>query len=324
MKVQRATTIVAVILMIAAAAHGQTAGKIYRVGMLWSSGSGDPTGGPRAEVFRQALLADGYAVGRNLALEHRYAEGQLERFPALADDLVRRKVDVIVAASPLAIRAARDATSTIPIVMINGDPAMFISLSRPGGNITGLTAWQAELAGKQLELLKEAVPKLERVAVLRNPTQPVHALKLHEVESVAKALKVTVHVTEARAPDDFEGAFASMARDRSQGLVVFADGMYSTNRARLAELAMRHALPAAFGSEGAAQAGGLITYVPDSGETYRRAASYVTRILKGAHAGDLAIERPTRFNLSINLKTARALGLTLPPSLLVRADHVLD
>jgi putative ABC transport system substrate-binding protein len=324
MKIQRATTILVVLLMMAAAAHGQGAGKAYRVGMLWSSAPGDSTGGPRLDAFRRALQEDGYAEGRNLTLEHRYAEGQLERFPALATDLVRRNVDVIVAASPLAIRAARDATSTIPIVMINGDPAMFISLSRPGGNITGLTAWQAELAGKQLELLKEALPRLGRVAVLRNPTQPVHALKLQEVESVARALKITVHVTEARAPDDFDGAFASMVRERADGLVVFADGMYYTNRARLASLALRHALPTAFGSEGAAQSGGLVAYVPDAGETYRRAASYVARILKGANAGDLAIEQPKRFQLSVNLKTARALGLTLPPSLLVRADHVVE
>ena len=305
-------------------AAAQSGRKMARVGMLWSSAAEDQTSPIPLEAFRAALREHGYDEGRNLSLEHRYFAGRLDRFPSLAADLVQAKVDVILASSPLSIRAARQATSTIPIVMINGDPEMFSNMSRPGGNVTGLTAFQAELAGKQVELLREAVPKLAKVALLRNPTQPVHALKLKEAETVARALGPTVHVVTAQTAAELEPAFTSMAKERVGGVVVFADGTYSANRGKIADLALRHGLPSVFGSPGAAEAGGLISYLPSREESYRRAGSYVGRILKGAHAGDLPIEQPTRFELSINLRTARTLRVALPQALVVRADRLIE
>lgn len=321
-----AVLLVAAVALLAAAqpASTQTAARMHRVGVLWTTTAADPLHAQVLGALRAGLAEGGLVEGRNLTLEHRHAAGHLDRFPALAAELVQTKPDVILAASPLSIRAVRAATASIPIVMINGDPGMFVSLARPGGNITGLVAFQAELAGKQVELLKEAVPKLGKFAVLRNPTQPVHTAKLKEAEAVARALKLAIHVVEAQAPDDFEPAFVAMTREGVGGLVVFADGTYFTNRARIAELALRHGLPAVFGSAGAAEAGGLISYLPNREEAYRRAASYIVRILKGAHAGDLPIEQPTRFELSMNLKTARALRLTLPQALLVRADKIIE
>ena len=314
----------AILVSVAASAAAQGVPKVARVGMLWSAAFDDPTNAATLQAFRAGLADAGYVEGRNVILEHRHAEGHLERFPALTADLVQVRVDVIVASSPLSIRAARAATTTIPIVMVNGDPGQFANLARPGGNVTGLTAFQAELAGKQMELLKEAVPSLGKVALLRNPTQPVHAAKQRQAETVARALKVDVFVAEAKTPDDFEPAFAAMVKEGAGGVVVFADGMYYANRARIAGLAVRHGLPSAFGSPGAADAGAMINYLPNGADTFRRAANYVARILKGAAAGDLPIEQPTRFDLSLNQNTARALRITLPQSLIVRADRVIE
>ena len=305
-------------------AVAQGPGRTFRVGVLWSAAADDPTIRPGLESLRASLRESGYVEGQNLILEHRHAAGRLDRFPALAKNLVDAHVDVVRATSPLSIRAARQATSTVPIVMINGDPDMFGSLSRSGGNITGLTAFQAELAGKQVELLKEAVPQVSKIAVLRNPTQPVHALKLREAERVARALGVVLYVAEARTTDDFDEAFSAMTRERVGALAVFADGTYYSNRARIADLALRHRLPVAFGSPGGADAGGLMSYVPSAADTYRRAGVYVSRILKGAHPGDLPLERPTRFELSVNLRTAQTLRITLPQAVLMRADRVIE
>jgi putative ABC transport system substrate-binding protein len=302
----------------------QPAIRTYRVGMLWSSDQRDATSARRADVFQRALSSDGFVVGRNVVLEHRYAAGNLDRFPRLASELAAARVDAIVASSPLSIRAARQATTTIPIVMINGDPAMFASFARPGGNVTGLTALQEELAAKQVELLKEAVPGLTKIGVLRNPTQPVHALKIRAVEDAARTYRLVLHVVEARAPGDFDTAFAMLARERVGALVVLADGTYAAHRARLADLATQQSLPTCFGTPGAANAGGLIEYVPSGDEQYRRAAGFVAKVLKGAHPGDLPVEQPTLFELSLNLKTARALRLALPQTLMVRADHVIE
>jgi putative tryptophan/tyrosine transport system substrate-binding protein len=312
------------VVSLTAVAWTQPVANVPRIGLLWSVGPNDASSPPYIAAFERALREAGFVEGRNVRVEHRYADGKLDRFPALAAELVHAKVDVIVAASPLSIRAARAATEKIPIVMINGDPAMFASLSRPGGNITGLTAFQAELAGKQVELLKEAVPKITKVALLRNLTQPVHALKLKEAEAVARALKLAVHVVDAQAPDDIEAAVVSAAKERAGGLVVFADGMYNAYRARIADIALRQGLPTVFGTPGAADSGGLINYLPSPEETYGRAATYVVRILKGAPAGDLPIQQPTRFELSINLKTARALSIALPQTLVVRADRIIE
>jgi putative ABC transport system substrate-binding protein len=306
------------------AVGAQPATKTYRVGMLWSSDGHDATSAHRVDVFQRVLSSDGFVVGRNVVLEHRYAAGNLDRFSVLASELVTAKVDAIVASSPLSIRAARQATATIPIVMINGDPAMFASFARPGGNITGLTALQEELAAKQVELLKEAVPGLTRIGVLRNPTQPVHTLKLRAVEQTARAYRLALVSVEARSPGDFDVAFTTLAREGVGALVVLADGTYATHRARLADLAAQQSLPTCFGSPGSAKAGGLIEYVPSGDELYRRAAAFVAKVLKGAHPSDLPVEQPTLFELSLNLKTARALRLSLPQTLILRADHIIE
>jgi putative ABC transport system substrate-binding protein len=310
------------LLIAPLAADAQPVSKVYRVGVL-SYLTLDELQGSFA-TFRQALTQLGYVEGRNVAFDVRTASGRLEALPALAAELVRLNVDVILAIAPLAIRAARQATSTIPIVMTFGDPAMFDSLARPGGNVTGVTALAAELAGKQVELMKEALPRVSRVAVLRNPEQPVHVAKLKQAEAVARALAVRLIVVDARGAEDFDAAFLTIASERAEGLVVFADGIFRSHRKRLVELASRLRLPAVYGSNGFAETGGLIAYVPDSAEAYRRAASFVDRIFKGANPAILPVEQPTRFELLVNLKTAKALGLTIPPSLLQRADQVIE
>ena len=323
--IERRTFIVIVgsgLLAAPRAAEAQQVSKAYQVGGLSYIALDELQG--NLETFREALRQRGYVEGRNVAFEVRTASGRLEALPELAAELVRRKVDVIVAIAPLAIRAARQATSTIPIVMTFGDPAMFDRLARPGGNVTGLTALAAELAGKQVELMKETLPRGSRFAVLRNPEQPVHVAKLKQAEDVARALAVRLVVVDARVAEDFDAAFLKIASERVDGLIVFADGVFRSNRKRLVELAAQLRLPAVYGSEGFVQAGGLIAYVPDSVEAYRRAASFVDRIFKGASPATLPVEQPTKFALVINLKTAKAQGLTIPPSLLLRADQVIE
>jgi len=310
------------ILAAPLAAEAQPAGKVYRVGVL-SYGAPDVLQANLA-TFREALRQQGYVEGRNVALEVRTSDGRLEAVPALAAELARLNVDVILAIAPVSIRAARQATSTIPIVMAFGDPATFDSLARPGGNVTGVTALAAELAGKQVELLKEALPRVSRVAVLRNPEQPVHVAKLKQAETVARALGIRLVVVDARGAEDFDAAFVTIASERAEGLIVFADGVFLAHRKRLVELASRLRLPGVYASNGFAQAGGRITYVPDTAETFRRAASFVDRIFKGASPGTLPVEQPTRFELTVNLAAAKALGLTIPQSLLVRADQVVE
>ncbi|MGH7398099.1 MAG: ABC transporter substrate-binding protein [Candidatus Rokuibacteriota bacterium] len=317
----------AIVLLLATlaaplAAEAQPAGKVYRVGVL-SYLASDVLQANLA-MFREALRGRDYVEGRNVAFEVRTSSGRLDALPELAAELARLNVDVILAIAPLSIRAARQATTTIPIVMALGDPATFESLARPGGNVTGLTALAAELAGKQVELLKEALPRVSRVAVLRNPEQPVHVAKLRQAETVARALGIRLVVVDARGPEGFDAAFATIAGERAEGLIVFADGGFLAHRKRLVELASRLRLPGVYASNGFAQAGGLITYVPDTAETYRRAASFVDRIFKGASPATLPVEQPTRFELTVNLAAARALGLTIPQSLLVRANQVVE
>jgi putative ABC transport system substrate-binding protein len=312
----------AFVLAAALSAHAQHAGKVHRIALL--SYQTQDTFQPSFEVFRAAMRELGWIEGRNVTFERRHAAGKLELVPGLAIEIVKANPDLIVAVAPLSVRAARQATSTIPIVMIYGDPEMFVDLARPGGNVTGLAALAAELAGKQVELLKQAVPGALRIAVLRNPAQPVHVGKLREAEAAARALKLRLTVLDARTPDDFEAAFAAMAREPVDGLVVFADGMYRSAAAQLAELAARYRLPTIYGSAGHAQAGGLVEYAPNRDEAFQRAAGYVDRILKGARPGDLPVEQPTRFELTINAKAARTIGLTLPPALLLRAERVIE
>ena len=309
---------------IGAAAHAQEykaqqAGKIFRIGSL---GTGIP------DLLRQGLHEVGYVEGVNVGIEWRDAEGKPERFDDLAAELVRLKVDVIVASNPAATFAAKRATTSIPIVMVNTpDPVqlgLVASLGRPGGNITGTTTLSADLSVKQLELLKEAVPRVLRIAVLWNPTNPWHPLALSGAEAAAPRLGVQLQALEVRRPEDMDNAFAAMTRDRAGAVLVLSDPMTFFYRRRLAGLAAKRRLPAMYGVKGYVDAGGLMSYWAQQEELYQRVGSYVDRILKGAKPGDLPIEQPTRFELVVNLKTAKALGLTIPPSLLQRADQVLE
>ena len=314
---------VAVAWLAASSAWAAAAAMVSRVGMLWYGRSLEARQ-PVIDAFKHGLSEQGYVEGQNLILDHRHSGSTLDALPALAAELVRARVDVIVASGPVAIRSARQATATVPIVMLNGDPAMFSNLARPGGNVTGLTALAAELAGKQMDLLKEVVPGLTRVAMFRNPAQPVHAAKVREVEKVSRALKVELQVVEVRGPDDFEAAFAAITRARAGALLIPADGTYALHHAQLADLVARHRLPAIYGSTDYARSGGLMELVPNETEAFRAVARYVARILKGAHPGELPIEQPTRFQLTLNMKTARALGLSVPPTVVLRADELIQ
>jgi ABC-type uncharacterized transport system substrate-binding protein len=301
------------------AAEAQQSGRVYRVGLL---GIGEP------QVLRQILREAGYVEGQNLAIEWRNAEGRPERFGDLAADLVRLKVDVIVAANPAATIAAKNATASIPIVMVNTpDPVqlgLVASLGRPGGNITGTTSLSADLSVKQLELLKEAIPQAARVAVLWNPINPWHRLALKAAESAARSLVVQLHSVEVRVAEELEGAFTAMTKARADAVLVLSDPMTFFHRTRIADLAAKRRLPTMHGVRGYVDAGGLMSYWANQADLYRRVASYVDRILKGAKPGDLPIEQPTKYELVINLKTAKALGLTIPPSVLARADEIIQ
>ena len=281
------------------------------------------------EAFRQGLRELGWVEGQNIVIDYRFAEGRFDRLPDLAAELVRLKVDLIVAAPAPAAVAAKNATATIPIVMISvSDPVgtgLIASLARPGGNVTGLSfSVGLELFGKQLELLKETVPKVRRVAILSNPANPAHALLIKDVKVAARSLGVQLQLLEARGPDEFDGAFAAMADERVGALLVVADAMFSVHQARLADLAAKNRLPSMHGLRAYVEAGGLIYYGPNFPDQWRRAATFVDRIFKGAKPADLPVQQPTKFELVINLKTAKALGLTIPPSLLLRADEVIQ
>jgi len=281
------------------------------------------------DAFRERMRELGYVEGQNLTIEVRYAEGRFERFPDLAAELVRLKVDVIVAVVTPAALAARNATRTTPIITVAvTDPVasgLVASFARPGGNITGLTIVAGpEIIGKYLELLKEALPAVTRLAVLWNPTHPAHPSMLREAESPARSLGVQLQPVGVRGPNEFDDAFAAMSRERAGGVVVPTDPMYFQHRTRLAELARKYRLPAIYGLREHVDAGGLISYGADLSDLFKRAATYVDRVLKGTVPADLPVERPTKFDLVINLKTAKALGLTIPQSLLMRADEVIE
>ncbi len=309
------------------AADAQPSGKVPRIGFLWTRTLSEP--GP--DEFRQGLRELGWIEGQNLVIDYRFAEGRLDRLPDLAAELVRLKVDIIVAAvGTPAAAAAKNATKTIPIVMMAvGDPVgtgLIASLARPGGNVTGLSySVGLEIVGKQLELLKETVPKVRRVAILSNPANPAHTLWIREVNVAARSLGVQLQLLEARGPHDFDGAFAAMAKERVGALLVLADAaIFTLHRTRLADLAARSRLPAAYGTREIVEAGGLMSYGPSLRDFYRHIATFVDKILKGAKPGDLPVEQPTTFEFVINLKTAKALGLTIPPSLLQRADELIQ
>lgn len=281
-----------------------------------------------AEAFRLGLRELGYVEGQNIAVEERWADGRIERFPDLLGDLLRLKVDVIVQASGAGAVAAKKATTTVPIVFVGvGDPVglgLVESLARPGGNLTGLSlAWAEGFAGKWVELFKEAVPRASRVAVLSNPLQPGNMVFWSEMQTPAARLAVTLALYPARDANEFEGAFAAIARDSMGGLIVLTDPLTLRHRTRIVELARSHRLPAMYTFAEFARAGGLMAYGPSVREMFRRAATYVDRILKGTKVANLPVEQPTTFELVVNLKTARALGLTIPPPILLRADEVI-
>src|SRR5215510_588214 len=330
MKKAAVPILVAVILLtVAVVTEAQQPTKVLRIGYL--SNTDAATDSARAEGIRLALRELGYIEGQNIAIEYRYAEGRPDRAPEHAAELVRRKVDIIVVASgDQWIRAAKNATKTIPIVImgLGSDPvrAGFVeSLARPGGNVTGLTALNPELGGKRLELLKEAVPKLSRVAVLYDPADPP---SLHTVKELlppdAHALKLTIQPWEIRAVDDFEKVFAELNKQPPDGLYALgAGGVMRPNQKRIAGFALKSRLPSMGLSRQYADAGGLMSYGADVADSYRRVAIYVDKILKGAKPADLPVEQPTKFDLVINLKTAKQIGLTIPQSLLYRADKVI-
>ncbi len=306
-------------------AEAQAPAKVPRIGFLSPLSRTDD---PRLEAFLQGLRELGYVEGQTIAIEYHFAEGRPERLPALAAELVRLKVDVIVTAAPAASEAAKQATSTIPIVFgVAGDPVavgLVASLARPGGNITGLASIAPEVVGKQLELLKEVAPKVSRVAILQNPSNPGHPVVLRQAESAARALGVQLHIVEARIPSEIEAAFAAMRSHRAGGVLVLRDALFLAQRTQIAALAAKSRLPAVYGFREQAEAGGLMAYGANVSLMYWRAATYVDKILKGARPADLPVEQPTKFELVINLKTAKALGLTIPPSLLQRADEVIQ
>jgi putative ABC transport system substrate-binding protein len=284
-----------------------------------------------SEAFSQGLRDLGYVEGRNVVIEYRDAEGKFERFPALAAELVALKVDVIVAPTTPAALAAKQVTRTIPVVFAYvADPVasgLVTSLARPGGNVTGLSALFPELVGKSLEQLTQAVPGVSRVAVLWQPggqSERTDKDMLKGATGAARALGVRLQVVEARGPVDFDRAFSDITRARAGALAVLTSPMFVTERRRLVDLAARNRLPAVYGLREFVDAGGLMSYGSNTADVYRRAATYVDKILKGAKPADMPVEQPTKFDLVINLKTAKALGLTIPPSLLARADQVIE
>jgi putative ABC transport system substrate-binding protein len=314
-----------VLVVTGAVAQAQQPKKVPRIGFLSPSSPGPD---PRVEAFRQGLRELGYVEGQNVTIEYRWADGRFEQLPDLAGELVRLKVDVIVAVVTQASLAAKKATETIPIVMVAvGNPVdsgLIASLARPGANITGTSTMSDEVVGKQLELLKETVPKISRVAAMWNPANPVfQKLQLREVEATARALNVRLQKVEARNPDEIERAFEAIAKERTRALHVFPDPVFTTHRKRIAELALKHRLPAVSGVTEYADAGLLMSYGASFPESYRRAATYVDKILKGAKPADIPVERPIKFEFVINLNTAKQIGLTVPQSVLYRADKVI-
>ena len=310
------------------ATEAQQPKNVHRIGTLSALGT-TPGRNPFVEAFLEGRRALGYVEGQHFVLEYRGAEGQFEGFPDLAAELVRLKVEVIVAQGTPAALAAKHATTTIPIVMVGvGDPVgsgLVASLARPGGNITGLSNLSPELVRKQLEFLKDVRPTVSRVAVLWNPANPASHLMVRAADVAAQALGVQLHLVEARGrgPDAFDSAFAAMTNAHADALLVLADNIFFEHRRRLAELAAMSHLPTMYHGREHVEAGGLISYAASVPDVWRHGATYVDKILKGAKPADLPVEQPTRFELVINLKTAQALGITMPPSLLLLADEVI-
>jgi len=312
------------VVLAPVAAAAQQPAKVPRIGYLRAEKP------PAVDIaaFQLGLRERGYVDGENIIIEYRWAEGNEERLRLLVAELIRLKVDLIVTSAPAATRAAKEATTTIPIVMVLvADPVAFgfvASLARPGGNITGFAYLLPELSGKRLELLKDTLPTLSRVAVLWNAANPYKPHDLREVQAVASALRVTLHTFPVRGPNDFDDAFTAAVKARARGLLTLEDPFTVAHRKRIVDLALRHRLPAVYAVRPFVDAGGLMSYGPDRADQNRRAATFVDKILKGAKPADLPVEQPTRFELVINMKTARALGLTIPPSVLIRTDQVIQ
>ena len=302
---------------VSSAPDTQHSPKVHRIGVLATSVPGQ---------LRESLRELGYVEGRNLALEVRETEGRADRVDDLARELARLKVDVIVAANPAAVFGAKRATATIPIVMVNTpDPVqlgLVASLAHPGGNITGTTSLSVDLSIKQLELLKEAVPRASRIAVVWNPDNPWHPITMKGLQEGGRSLDVRLQPLPVRGPHEFDKAFRAMIKERATAVLILADPMTYFHRRRLADLAVKHHLPLMGSLREYAEAGSLMSYWADGPELFRRVASYVDRILKGARPGDLPVEQPTKYELVVNLKTAKALALTIPPALLLRATVI--
>ncbi|HVE49048.1 MAG TPA: ABC transporter substrate-binding protein [Casimicrobiaceae bacterium] len=309
------------------AVHGQSSSKVPRIGFL-ASGTTDANQ-IMVDAFREGMQELGWIEGKNVTIDYRFAEGQFERLPGLASELVRNKVDVILATPTPAVFAARDATKSIPIVMASvADPVaqgLIASFAKPGGNVTG-TAFSAsfDIYAKQLQLLKEAVPAVKRVAVLTNPGNPGHKTALRNIRAAAQSLDLSLQIVEARTPGDFESAFAEMNKRGAQAVLTISDSMFGSNALILGKLATAHRLPSMLGARMNVEPGGLMLFGPNIPLQVRRAALYVDKILKGAKPGELPVEQPTTFQLVINQRTARAIGVTIPPSLLQRADQVIE
>jgi putative ABC transport system substrate-binding protein len=317
----------ALLLALCVPAAAQQPKKVPRIGYL---SSGDPASeSARAEAIRLALRERGHIEGQNMAIEYRYAEGKRDRYPELAAELVRLKIDIIlVTGGDPVMSAAKNATKTIPIVMIGSgvDPVgagLVESLARPGGNVTGVTTLSTELGGKRLEMLKEAVPKVARVAVLYNPNTQNNVIELKEVQTAARALGLTVRSWDVRGTDGLEKVFAALSKERPDGLYVPGGPLMYANQKRTIGFALKNRLPSAYNRREDVEAGGLLYYGADLADSYRRVAYYVDRILKGAKPADLPVEQPTKFEFVINLKTAKQIGVTIPPEVLARATRLI-
>ena len=315
------------------AAEAQQAGKVARIGFLCPSSPSDARGNPSDlavlfEALRVTLRERGYVEDQNIKIESRWADGNYDRLPSLAADLVRLKVAVIVTYGTPASQAAKRATDTIPVVMAAIiDPVasgLVTSLGRPGGNVTGQSMMSPDLAEKQLEILKEAIPKISRVAVLHNPANPGNAPQVRHAQDAAQALHLRALILGAKGSGDLDSAFAAMSREHADGAIVLVDAVLQNNRGRITELAARHRLPVVYGLSEYTDVGGLMAYGPDRLDMFRHAAIYIDQILKGAKPGDLPVEQPNKFSLVVNLKTAKTLGLTIPQTLLLRADQVIE
>jgi putative ABC transport system substrate-binding protein len=308
--------------------EAQQTATMRRIGLLFPTSLSDPRTARFVEAFRQGLRELGYAEGQNVVIESRFAEGDWNKVSGLVAELVRAKVEVIVTYTTPATQAARHSTTTIPIVVAAViDPVaagLVASLAHPGGNITGLSQMVPELVAKQLQVLKELAPKISRVALLGNPSNVGNAPQVRHAQDAARALGIRLQPLEARSPSEIESAFAAMTTERAGAMVVLIDSMLIDHRTRIAGLAARHRLPMVSGIREIAEAGGIMSYGPSVADMFRRAAAYVDKILKGAKPGDLPVEQPIMFELVINVRTAKALGLTIPRSLLLRADHVIE